>query len=106
MAISIHTLSHLIAALAATGTSHVTGIELINRGYERFTAKLEALGADFEPLAFVSLPELFVVAEKGGQANDPSYLAAKPYLERLDYLMIGSRTDAGRTTMRFAVGVR
>ncbi|OMH36739.1 UDP-N-acetylglucosamine 1-carboxyvinyltransferase [Tersicoccus sp. Bi-70] len=39
--------SHLIAALAATGTSKVTGIELINRGYERFTHKLEALGADF-----------------------------------------------------------
>jgi uncharacterized protein DUF3352 len=71
-----------------------------------FVAGQGALGADFEPLAFVSLPELFVVAEKGGQANDPSYLAAKPYLEKLDYLMIGSRTDAGRTTMRFAVGVR
>jgi hypothetical protein len=71
-----------------------------------FVAGQGALGADFEPLAFVSLPEFFVVAEKGGQANDPQYLAAKPYLEKLDYLMIGSRTDAGRTTMRFAVGVR
>ena len=40
--------SHLIAALAANGTSHVTGIELINRGYERFQDKLEGLGADFD----------------------------------------------------------
>ncbi|WP_460464491.1 UDP-N-acetylglucosamine 1-carboxyvinyltransferase [Arthrobacter pigmenti] len=40
--------SHLIAALAATGTSTVTGIDIINRGYERFTQKLEALGADFD----------------------------------------------------------
>jgi Protein of unknown function (DUF3352) len=71
-----------------------------------FVAGQGALGADFEPLAFVSLPSFFVVAEKGGQANDPRYLAAKPYLEKLDYLMIGSRTDAGRTTMRFAVGVK
>ena len=37
--------SHLIAALAAEGTSTVHGIDLINRGYERFTEKLEALGA-------------------------------------------------------------
>ena len=37
--------SHLIAALAATGTSRVTGIDIINRGYERFSEKLEALGA-------------------------------------------------------------
>ncbi|WP_448061439.1 UDP-N-acetylglucosamine 1-carboxyvinyltransferase [Cellulomonas hominis] len=39
--------SHLIAALAAKGTSSVRGISLIDRGYERFTDKLEALGADF-----------------------------------------------------------
>ncbi|HET8795842.1 MAG TPA: UDP-N-acetylglucosamine 1-carboxyvinyltransferase [Arthrobacter sp.] len=40
--------SHLIAALAATGTSRVTGIDIINRGYERFPQKLAALGADFD----------------------------------------------------------
>ncbi|ADG75204.1 UDP-N-acetylglucosamine1-carboxyvinyltransferase [Cellulomonas flavigena DSM 20109] len=39
--------SHLIAALAAKGTSAVRGISLIDRGYERFTDKLEALGAQF-----------------------------------------------------------
>ncbi|MDO5081251.1 UDP-N-acetylglucosamine 1-carboxyvinyltransferase [Buchananella hordeovulneris] len=37
--------SHLIAALTATGTSRVRGIELINRGYEHFNAKLRALSA-------------------------------------------------------------
>lgn len=40
--------SHLIAALAAEGTSRVRGIDLIDRGYEHFQAKLDALGADYE----------------------------------------------------------
>ncbi|GHD11631.1 UDP-N-acetylglucosamine 1-carboxyvinyltransferase [Zhihengliuella salsuginis] len=40
--------SHLIAALAAEGTSNVTGIELIDRGYERFLDKLQGLGASVE----------------------------------------------------------
>lgn len=40
--------SHLIAALAASGTSRVTGIEIIDRGYEHFMDKLHALGADVE----------------------------------------------------------
>ncbi|MEG2579132.1 MAG: UDP-N-acetylglucosamine 1-carboxyvinyltransferase, partial [Glutamicibacter sp.] len=40
--------SHLIAALAAEGTSKVTGIEIINRGYEHFMEKLQALGANVE----------------------------------------------------------
>jgi UDP-N-acetylglucosamine 1-carboxyvinyltransferase len=37
--------SHLIAALAAAGTSTVHGVDLINRGYEDFEAKLAGLGA-------------------------------------------------------------
>ncbi|HEX5542727.1 MAG TPA: UDP-N-acetylglucosamine 1-carboxyvinyltransferase [Micromonospora sp.] len=40
--------SHLIAALAAEGTSRVYGVDLINRGYEDFEAKLAALGAQVE----------------------------------------------------------
>ena len=40
--------SHLIAALAAEGTSRVYGVELIRRGYEDFEAKLAALGASVE----------------------------------------------------------
>ena len=39
--------SHLIAALAAKGTSTVRGIGLIDRGYEHFTDKLTSLGAEF-----------------------------------------------------------
>ncbi len=37
--------SHLIAALAAEGTTTVRGIGIIDRGYEHFHDKLEALGA-------------------------------------------------------------
>lgn len=40
--------SHIVAALAANGTSNVSNIQLISRGYEKFLEKLDALGADFE----------------------------------------------------------
>ena len=40
--------SHVVAALAAEGTSNVTNVQLISRGYERFIQKLGDLGADFE----------------------------------------------------------
>ena len=40
--------SHLIAALAAEGTSNVSGIGVISRGYEHFIQKLRALHADIE----------------------------------------------------------
>lgn len=38
--------SHLIAALAASGSSTVRGIDMISRGYEHFLGKLDTLGAD------------------------------------------------------------
>ncbi|MDR1447425.1 MAG: UDP-N-acetylglucosamine 1-carboxyvinyltransferase [Candidatus Ancillula sp.] len=38
--------SHIVAAVTAVGESKVYGISLINRGYESFTEKLLALGAD------------------------------------------------------------
>jgi len=40
--------SHLIAALAATGTSTISNVGIISRGYELFIDKLRQLGADFE----------------------------------------------------------
>jgi UDP-N-acetylglucosamine 1-carboxyvinyltransferase len=40
--------SHLIAALAAEGSSRVRGIDLIDRGYEHFQEKLDALGANYD----------------------------------------------------------
>ncbi|HWM32725.1 MAG TPA: UDP-N-acetylglucosamine 1-carboxyvinyltransferase [Pseudolysinimonas sp.] len=39
--------SYLIAALTAEGTSTVTNLGIISRGYEHFVDKLTALGADF-----------------------------------------------------------
>ena len=39
--------SHLIAALTAEGTSRVSNVGIISRGYENFITKLQQLGADF-----------------------------------------------------------
>ncbi|MTE24715.1 UDP-N-acetylglucosamine 1-carboxyvinyltransferase [Microbacterium sp. ZXX196] len=40
--------AYVIAALAAEGTSRVSNVGIIRRGYEKFFDKLEALGADFD----------------------------------------------------------
>jgi hypothetical protein len=71
-----------------------------------FKAGEDALGAGFSPLTFVRLPPFFVAAEKGGSKDDPAYIAAKPYLQKLDYLMAGTSGDGDRSTVRFVVGVK
>lgn len=39
--------SHVVAALSAEGTSTVTNVGIISRGYENFITKLQQLGANF-----------------------------------------------------------
>jgi len=41
-------MAHVMAALVATGTSEITGLEHLMRGYENFFEKLESIGAEFE----------------------------------------------------------
>ncbi|HKG18857.1 MAG TPA: DUF3352 domain-containing protein [Candidatus Limnocylindrales bacterium] len=71
-----------------------------------FQSGVDALGSDSSPLAFVSLAPFFVVAEKGGSGSDPDFISAKPYLQKLDYLMVGTSGDGDRSTARFVVGVK
>jgi len=71
-----------------------------------FQDGIDAMDGDFSPLTFVRLSPFFVVAEKGGSASDPDYIAAKPYLQKLDYLMVGTSGDGDRSTARFVVGVK
>jgi UDP-N-acetylglucosamine 1-carboxyvinyltransferase len=41
----------VVAALAAQGTSRVSGVEYIDRGYERLAPRLASLGGAIERLA-------------------------------------------------------
>jgi UDP-N-acetylglucosamine 1-carboxyvinyltransferase len=43
--------SYILAALSASGTSHVYGIEHIERGYEGLHLKLQNLGAKIERIS-------------------------------------------------------
>jgi hypothetical protein len=70
---------------------------------EAYGGAEEALGDQAAPLLYVALQELFTVAERGGQSSDPGYLAARPYLDALEYLIVGTSDDGSRA--RFVVGV-
>ncbi len=69
-----------------------------------FRAGAEALGDEFEASAYLDLPALFLLAEAGG-ADDRSYAAAEPYLDRLSYAVAGTRFDDGLAISRVAVGL-
>ncbi len=46
-------LAFVVAAMVAEGTSNLSGIEHLDRGYERLQAKLKGVGADIERIAEV-----------------------------------------------------
>ena len=41
-------MAHMIAALSAAGQSLISGVEHVDRGYEKIDERLRSLGADIE----------------------------------------------------------
>ena len=64
--------------------------------------KLESLGVDL----FLSFPAVFQFAETQGAAKDPEYVAAKPYIDALDYLAAGSGSEDDRAHVRLVIGLK
>ena len=65
-------------------------------------SKLESLGVDL----FLSFPTVFQFAESQGASQDPEFQQAKPYIDALDYLAVGSGSEDDRPSVRLVVGLK
>lgn len=74
-------------------------------GSPGFTGAQEAVG-DLGIDAFLSFAPVFQLAEASGGASDPDYRRAKPYLDSLDFLAVGSGSEDDRAIARFIVGLK
>ena len=74
-------------------------------GSPGFTGAQEAIG-DLGIDAFLSFAPVFQLAEASGGASDPDYQRAKPYLDALDFLAVGSGSEDDRAIARFIVGLK
>jgi hypothetical protein len=66
------------------------------------SSKLSSLGVDF----FLNFAPVFELAESEGAAKDPDFQQAKPYIDALDFLGVGSGADGDRASVRFVVGLK
>ena len=72
-----------------------------------FNSAADALGEDFAPVTFVDFVPLFQLVGGFPQVrSDPDYQSAKPYLDHLDYLVLGARGDQDRAEVRMVLGLR
>jgi Protein of unknown function (DUF3352) len=73
---------------------------------ETFSAVTDDLGDDFEPTVLVDFEPILQLVESTGEvASDPDYAEVKPYLDALDFLAGGVRTEGDRTTVRLVLGL-
>jgi len=76
-------------------------------GSDRFNTAQDALGDDLTAAFFLDFaPVVSLIESTGAATSDPSYQMAKPYLDRLDYVVAGSKLDGDRTSAAFVVGVK
>jgi hypothetical protein len=74
---------------------------------DAFEGATGALGDEFPPLVFIHFVPLLELFEGFPQvAEDPDYQQAKPYLEHLDSLVVGGRSEGGRASLRLVLGLR
>ncbi len=74
---------------------------------DAFNAATGALGDEFPPVTFIDFVPLFQLVEGFPQASaDPDYQRAKPYLDHLDYLVVGGHSEDDRGSARIVLGLR
>jgi len=74
---------------------------------DAFNSAADALGEDFAPVTFIDFVPLFQLVDSFPQVqSDPDYRSAKPYLDHLDYLVLGGRRDQDRAEVRMVLGLR
>jgi hypothetical protein len=74
---------------------------------DSFKGAADALGSDFAPLVFWDFEPMFeLVNGIPDTANNPGYQQAKPYLDHLDYLAVGARSERDRASVRTVLGLR
>jgi hypothetical protein len=62
--------------------------------------------SDFGIDAFLSFAPVFQLAESEGAGEDPDYQRAKPYIDGLDYVAIGSGVEDDRALVEFVAGLK
>jgi hypothetical protein len=70
-----------------------------------FVAAKEAL-SDVGIDAFLSFAPVFQLAESEGASADPDFQSAKPYIDGLDYLAVGSGDEGDRAQLRLVIGLK
>lgn len=70
--------------------------------FEAARDRVSDLGVDL----FLGFPEVFRLAESTGAASDPDYRAAKPYVDALEYLILGSGGDDDEGEAKAVIGLR
>jgi hypothetical protein len=64
--------------------------------------KVSSLGMDL----FLSFAPVFQLAESTGAKKDPDYRQARPYVDALDYVAVGSGSEDDRTSARIIIGLK
>ena len=98
----------IVAGYGASSVQQASGIATAPKTLSEEPAFIDASEAigDLGVDAFLSIPTVVALAESEGAAQDSDYQQAKPYLEGLEFLALGSGSADERSVVRFVLGLR
>jgi Protein of unknown function (DUF3352) len=96
----------LIAGLGEASVEQALSPDETLGDSDTFSKVTDDLGDEFEPMLLVDFEPIVELVESTGQvASDPDYAEVKPYLDALDFLAAGVRTESDRSIVRLVLGV-
>jgi hypothetical protein len=104
----VQTEGKIVAGYGADSVQQAAGIATSPKtlatepAFENARDAVGELGID----AFFSIEPLVALLESEGIARDPEFQEAKPYLDGLAFLAVGSGSDGDRDAVRFIIGLR
>jgi hypothetical protein len=71
-----------------------------------FKAAQQSIGSDINVSGYIAFQPIFALAQGLGATNSAGYQKAKPYLDALDSIVFGTKTEGDKTLGRFLVKVK
>jgi hypothetical protein len=96
----------VIAGLGERSVDDALGSEQTLGDSDAYSSAVETLGPEYSPALFLDFAPLLELLDSVGADEDADLRSAMPYLDHLEYLVSGWRTDGDQDVSRTVLGLR
>jgi hypothetical protein len=96
----------VVAGLGEDSVEDALGADEPLSDSDAFDSATDALGSEYSSALFLDFEPMLELLDSVGADDDPDIQSARPYLDHLEYLVAGWRTEGDQDVSRAVLGLR